>query len=118
MKEIKRFVSKHRRLVGVYMLWILANVIILILSFSEGKEYQKPYKENQESVDGLRVIDGGYSYKTVTPKDVFWPISKGTRIYNFLDSYDYTEYLAYTLGPIVICMALFLIFGKKEIKTE
>lgn len=86
-KNIKLFGFNIPKLyLGIYLIWVLIH-LILLLTHQEEITYDFEYES-------------------------FWPFSEGTNL-NF---YDYSEFLLYTIAPIILYMIFNLL--KNNLKKE
>jgi len=83
-------ISRHRKAIGIYLLWLLINLSILFI-FSE-------YPLNNHN------------------RDKFWPFT--TYHVADIDRYDITEFAFYMILPAIIYFAICLLKPKKNREAD
>jgi len=78
---------KNKRLLGFYTIWFTIHFIILVVSWTQTDLF----------------LERG-------SKGEFWPLTD----HNILSTYDFTEFLIYTITPVLIIVAITLINTKQD----
>lgn len=84
-----RKLLKNKKLVGVYILWLMLHLILFMFSWGTPDRYFGEYAQSE-----------------------FWPFSGQV----FGRSYDYTEFIIYCIVPAGLLVAINLIFP--QVKSE
>ncbi len=93
---VKRIYSKYPKMSILYLIWFTINFVILFISDKQGASYFYPFEKNNAR-------SGTFTY-----------YHDGTRPHSLFHAYDYSEFVIYTITPLLVVLIVILILNNKK----